>query len=154
MRNLQWSAAALALALGGPALAAVGTAVWLALAAGWFRGVRSVPVLREAEREPLGLYPSISVIVPARNEEEAVEEALGSLLAQEYPGRLEVVVVDDRSTDATPEVLAGLASRWPERLRVVRVEELPHGWLGKNHALYVGAALVVVGLYLTNKPRS
>ncbi|HSK99059.1 MAG TPA: glycosyltransferase [Rubrobacteraceae bacterium] len=124
----------------GPALAAVGTAVWLALAAGWFRGVRSVPVLREAEREPLGVYPSISVIVPARNEEEAVEEALGSVLTQEYPGRLEVVVVDDRSTDGTPEVLAGLASRWPERLRVVRVEELPHGWLGKNHALYVGAA--------------
>lgn len=124
----------------GLALAALGTVIWGALAAGWFRGVRSVLVLRDTqgEREPLDLYPSISVIVPARNEEGAVEEALGSILAQDYPGRLEVVAVDDRSTDGTGEVLARLAARWPERLRVIRTDKLPDGWLGKNHALYAG----------------
>jgi glycosyltransferase involved in cell wall biosynthesis len=107
----------------------------------WFRGVRRVPVLRETgkDRGSLGRYPSVSVIVPARNEEEAVEEALGSILAQSYPGHLEVVAVDDRSTDLTGEVLARLASERSDVMRVIRVEQLPEGWLGKNHALFLGA---------------
>ncbi len=62
----------------------------------------------------------------------------GSVLAQDYPGSLEVVAVDDRSTDHTGDILAGLASVWPDRMRVLRVERLPEGWIGKNHALYLG----------------
>ena len=96
----------------GLALAALGSAAWLAMSVEWFRGVRRVPVLlREAgkDRGPLESYPSVSVIVPARNEEGAVEDALRSVLAQSYPGHLEVVAVDDRSTDRTGEVLARLA---------------------------------------------
>ena len=94
-----------------PALAAAGTAAWLAMSVGWFRGVRRITVLRETgkDRGPLESYPSVSVIVPARNEEGAVEDALRSVLAQSYPGHLEVVAVDDRSTDRTGEVLARLA---------------------------------------------
>jgi glycosyltransferase involved in cell wall biosynthesis len=100
-----------------------------------------VPVLREAQKdiEPPDEYPSVSVVVPARDEGEAVEEAVRSLLAQDYPGRLEVVAVDDRSTDGTGAVLAGLASERPDVMRMIQVEELPDGWLGKNHALYLGA---------------
>ncbi len=96
----------------GLALAALGSAAWLAVSVEWFRGVRRVPVLREAgkDRGRLESYPSVSVIVPARNEEGAVEDALRSVLAQSYPGHLEVVAVDDRSTDRTGEVLARLAS--------------------------------------------
>jgi glycosyltransferase involved in cell wall biosynthesis len=122
----------------GPAL---GTAAWLATSIGWFRGVRQIPLLRETGkgREPLENPPSVSVIVPARNEEEKVEDALRSVLAQSYPGRLEVVAIDDRSTDRTGEILARLASEHPDVLRVIRVEELPEGWLGKTHALCLGA---------------
>ena len=48
------------------------------------------------------------------------------------------MAVDDRSTDHTGDILAGLASVWPDRMRVLRVERLPEGWMGKNHALYLG----------------
>jgi len=107
----------------------------------WFRGVRRVPLLREAPKnpEPQDHYPSVSVVVPARNEGEELRGALTSILDGNYPGPLEVVAVDERSTDRTGEVLATLASERSEVLRVIRVEELPGDWLGKNHALYLGA---------------
>ena len=129
------------LSLLGLAPVALATAIWLPMALEWFRGVRRVPVLRETREnlEPLDSYPSVSVVVPARNEGETVEAALRSVLYQDYPGTLEIVALDDRSTDDTGEVLEALASERPEVMRVVRVEELPNGWLGKNHALYLGA---------------
>ena len=78
----------------------------------------------------------------ARDEERSIGEGVGSLLEQDYPGKLEVVVVNDRSTDHTGEVLAALAGWHAGRnpkLRVVEVKDLPEGWLGKNNALRVGA---------------
>src|SRR5438128_1464588 len=81
--------------------------------------------------------PVLSVIVPARDEAGTIEAALGSLLAQDYPD-LEIVVVDDRSSDGTGEAVARIAAR-DMRVRLVRVDELPAGWLGKNHALWRGA---------------
>jgi len=81
--------------------------------------------------------PSISVIIPARNEEKYIEAALASVLALDYP-RLEIIVIDDRSTDTTPAILERMAMQHP-RLCVVHIRELPSGWLGKNHALHLGA---------------
>jgi glycosyltransferase involved in cell wall biosynthesis len=77
-------------------------------------------------------------VVAAKDEEARVEQAARSLLAQEYPG-LTVSVVDDRSTDATPEILRRLAARDP-RLTVARVDTLPPGWTGKSHAIATAAA--------------
>jgi glycosyltransferase involved in cell wall biosynthesis len=81
--------------------------------------------------------PRLSVVVPARDEGSAIGRAVGSLLAQDYPD-LEVIVVDDRSSDATGDVLRELAEK-DRRLLALRVDELPAGWLGKNHALWRGA---------------
>jgi len=81
--------------------------------------------------------PRVSVIVPARNEEKKIREALQSLLRLDYP-KLEFIVLDDRSTDQTGAILAEIAAADP-RLRVVSITELPAGWLGKNYALYQGA---------------
>jgi glycosyltransferase involved in cell wall biosynthesis len=123
-------------------LTVLGSLAWLAAVAGWFRGARRVPVLREAAeaREPIDRYPVVSVVVAARNEEAGVGEALGSVLDQDYPGSLEVLAVNDRSTDRTGGIIAGLAAQRPDRLRPLEIDELPEGWLGKNHALYRGAA--------------
>lgn len=82
-------------------------------------------------------WPSVSLIVAARNEERSIEPALRSLLALDYPN-LEITVVNDRSTDQTHQIVDRLAREFP-RLNVVHVAELPPGWLGKNHALQAGA---------------
>lgn len=82
---------------------------------------------------PTEALPPLSVVIAARNEAEKIETALLSLLAEDYPD-LEIIVVDDRSTDATGEILDRLAESHA-RLRVMHVTALPTGWLGKNHAL-------------------
>jgi chlorobactene glucosyltransferase len=86
--------------------------------------------------EPGGDLPLLSVVVPARNEERQIDVCVRSLLNQRYP-LLEVIVVDDGSTDRTGEILRGLA-RTDARLRAVRGEPLPPGWIGKPWALAQG----------------
>lgn len=81
-------------------------------------------------------WPSLSIIVPARNEAEVIPWSLRSLLAQDYPGEWEVIVVDDRSEDSTPEVLREWSSR-DCHLRWIRVEE-PAAASPKKHALALG----------------
>ena len=84
--------------------------------------------------------PRVSIIVPARNEQEDITESLVRLLHLDYDN-YEVLVVNDRSSDSTGERITEVAAR-PEagrRLRVVEVTELPNGWLGKVHAMWRGA---------------
>ncbi len=83
-------------------------------------------------------WPSISIVVAARNEEREVEAAIRSLLAIRYPN-LQLIAVNDRSTDATGKILDSVSDECPA-LRVVHVEDLPSGWLGKNYALQRGAS--------------
>ncbi|HYX23500.1 MAG TPA: glycosyltransferase [Thermoanaerobaculia bacterium] len=117
------------------ALAAVTLLGHLAAAVAIWRGNRSIRSL--ADQPPLaGPLPRVSIVIPARNEERNLEEALQSILALDYDN-LEIDVVDDRSTDSTGEILDRMARANP-RLRVVHVRELPPGWLGKNHALELG----------------
>lgn len=78
----------------------------------------------------------VSAIIPARNEAENIEAAVRSLSAQPEIGQ--IIVVDDQSTDGTPEILARLAAEIPQ-LQTLLAGELPAGWTGKNHALDVGA---------------
>ncbi|MBM3839843.1 MAG: glycosyltransferase family 2 protein [Verrucomicrobia bacterium] len=78
-----------------------------------------------------------SVVLAARNEEARIEQTIRHLLAQ-HGVELEVIAVDDRSTDRTNEILRRLADQ-DSRVRVLRVDALPEGWLGKCHACHVGA---------------
>jgi len=87
---------------------------------------------------PGTLWP-VSVLVPARNEAHNIRRCLESLLTQDYP-LLEVVVLDDGSTDGTPEIVAEMARRDP-RLRLVRGQPLPQDWMGKNFACHQLARL-------------
>jgi glycosyltransferase involved in cell wall biosynthesis len=121
-------------------LAALGSLVWLGLGLQWLRGIRRIPVLEDVlEAELVDRSPPLSIVLAARDEERSVKESVASILAQDYPGMLEVIAVNDRSTDRTGELLEELATSYPDRLRVLNVESLPEGWLGKTHALYTGA---------------
>lgn len=107
------------------------------------RHQRDVPKLSAVS--PAALFgnsrqPKLSVIVAARNEEGGLRAALRSMLCQDYPN-LELIVVDDRSTDATGRIMADVQAEDPNRVRAITVTELPPGWLGKNHALWLGAQL-------------
>jgi hypothetical protein len=120
------------------ALAIMVLVLWLVSAVEMIVNGRSIPRLPElpVTRLPVPM-PMVSVIVAARNEEATIAPALRALLSLDY-GALEIVVVNDRSTDRTGSIADDVA-RKSERLRVIHVEELPDGWLGKNHALSVGA---------------
>ncbi len=107
----------------------------------------------EWDRNPVlpGGNPRVSIIVPARNEEETIEQCLRSLLALDYDN-YEVIAVNDRSTDRTGAIIERVSQDphfWQNRpevghpdspvLRVVHHSELPAGWLGKTHAMWTGA---------------
>jgi glycosyltransferase involved in cell wall biosynthesis len=79
----------------------------------------------------------VSAIIPARNEEKSIARTVESVAAQPEIG--EVIVVDDGSTDRTAAILNELASQIP-KLKLLQAGELPAGWVGKNHAVAVGAA--------------
>jgi chlorobactene glucosyltransferase len=87
--------------------------------------------------EPPSGGPGVSIIVPARNEEKNIRRCVEALLTQDYPD-FEVLVLDDRSTDATTGILAEISAR-ETRLLVLAGRELPAGWAGKPHALYQAA---------------
>jgi hypothetical protein len=120
----------------------VGVAGLVLLAAGLFAALsqwaaHATPRLADAVPPEPATWPSVSLIVAARNEAAHVAEALQSLLALDYPA-VSITVVNDRSTDATVAILDRYAACAPQ-LTVLHVHELPPGWLGKNHALDLAA---------------
>ena len=106
---------------------------WLGPLLGIFRLARRDPDLTQA---PIAAGPLVSVIIPARNEAETIETVVRSVLTTAY-GAVEVIVVDDRSTDETARLAAALTREDP-RVRLVRGAELPSGWLGKPWACWQG----------------
>lgn len=121
-------------------VAAVGAAAfWLSQGARWLRGMRRLPILTPAPSDDDALFDSrLAIIVPARDEEETVAAAVGSMLAHAPAGAM-VVAVDDRSRDGTGAALDRLAA-FDASLHVLHIERLPPGWLGKNNAMMTGAA--------------
>ena len=85
----------------------------------------------------MNFYPTVSAIVPARNEEATIAAAVESLAAQ--PEISEIIVINDQSTDGTAAALQQLSSRYSQ-LRILEAKELPGGWVGKNYAVSLGAA--------------
>jgi len=125
------------------------TGILLALA--WFSRIveaaigmpRIADVARpEWDRRPLTAAgePRVSIIVPARNEEADIRATLEGLLALDY-FNYEIIAVDDRSSDSTGALMeeVAAASLAHGRIRVIHVQELPAGWMGKTHAMWTAA---------------
>jgi glycosyltransferase involved in cell wall biosynthesis len=127
---------------------------WIAgcvLALAWFSRVLAaafgVPKIADISRNAwdrnpakIGGSPRVSIVVPACNEEDTVEQGLTSLLALDYDN-YEIIAINDRSTDGTGAAMDRVAVRPEarERLRILHVTELPSGWLGKTHAMWSAA---------------
>lgn len=107
--------------------------VYAAVLSGFLRGMVRLKRNRRIEPEA---WPSLSVILPARNEAAVLERTLNSLCQQDYPGEWEIIVVDDRSTDDTPRILADLETNIT-RLRSIRITEV-HPRSPKKNALATG----------------
>ncbi|WP_127078681.1 glycosyltransferase [Rhodomicrobium lacus] len=125
------------LTLGGVALAAW---VFLLAARGgfWRANVRE-----ESERAIApATWPSVTAVIPARNEADVIDRCISSLLAQDYPARLDVVLVDDQSDDGTSKVArkAAEALGASDRLTIISGQPLPRGWTGKLWAVNQGIA--------------
>src|SRR5579872_6088543 len=115
------------------ALAALSFAAWLGLLL--FRGCfwLSGPTLSAGPQTP----HTVTVIVPARDEAEHIALTLRSLLAQQFPGDLRVVLIDDNSSDGTGDLARRISAEDP-RLTVVPGQPLPPGWTGKMWAVAQG----------------
>jgi len=111
--------------------------LWKAITAA--RGLPRIPNLCDSQHNltPEG-SPTITVIVPARNESADITATLESLLNQDYPN-LQILAVNDRSTDTTGDLMDALAVQHPQKLRAIHITELPADWLGKTHAMALAA---------------
>lgn len=110
--------------------------IWCGLTFGWHRfwkADQKLPVTSTS----LTALPSVVAVVPARNEEETIERCLKSILAQDYPGNLRVVLSNDSSTDATDDIARAIGD---DRLNVITAPPLEAGWAGKMWALSHGVA--------------
>jgi glycosyltransferase involved in cell wall biosynthesis len=124
---------------------------WILFAFGWFVAAVWVPgafrlprFIRDGRLEKCAAsmpdpanWPKVSVVVPARDEAERIEEALRSLARMDYPD-FEIIAVDDRSGDGTGAIMDRVAAE-EARVEVLHVTSLPKGWLGKCHAMQIGA---------------
>jgi hopene-associated glycosyltransferase HpnB len=128
------------------ALAAPAALAWLYLLGGhggfWLTGQR-LPVKGRGdpgEGSPPGRWPAVTAVVPARDEAAMLPVTLPTLLGQDYPGDLEVILVDDGSTDGTAGIADRLGQGAPRKLRVIAGSPPPEGWAGKVWAMAQGVA--------------
>ncbi|MCB0366276.1 MAG: glycosyltransferase [Bdellovibrionaceae bacterium] len=98
--------------------------------------VKGIPLLRDVDVVQRSEWPLVSVVITAKDEEKNIHKSLSNTLSLNYPN-LEFIVVNDRSTDQTQEIIDQWQSR-DSRLHSVQVKELPSGWVGKVHALQKG----------------
>ena len=100
-----------------------------------FRRLRPIPIPGNPKNQTEEDFLPVSVLVPARNEEQRIHACLTSLIRQEPPVR-EIILLDDRSSDRTAEIAAELVFSEKGRLRLIPGGELPPGWVGKNWACH------------------
>ena len=120
-------------------LGVLAAAIWAGLLLG--RGFFWLADQTDAEEvAPPAAWPDVTAVVPARDEADVIARSIGSLLAQDYPGAFQVILVDDDSSDGTADAAraAAKASGAPDRLQILSGRPLPSGWTGKLWAMSQG----------------
>jgi hopene-associated glycosyltransferase HpnB len=122
------------------AIACLALAIWIYLLL--FRGGFWLARERD-DRDKLEAsetWPSVTAVIPARDEANMLPQSLGSILMQDYPGTLSIILVDDQSSDGTAGVACSIAARAKGEVAVLSGRPLPSGWTGKVWALHQGIA--------------
>jgi chlorobactene glucosyltransferase len=104
------------------------------------KSFRESPKLQQYAQPCNGVFPRVSVIVPARNEEDYISGCLDSLIKQDYPN-FEIILIDDSSKDRTWEIMQNYTAKYNGMITSLRAGPRPHGWVGKNWACYRGYLL-------------
>ncbi|MBD1915320.1 MULTISPECIES: glycosyltransferase [Cyanophyceae] len=114
--------------------------IWIGMLLFWGQFWQADQRLDSESLVPLATWPTVAVVIPARNEAELIGVAVRSHLTQTYPGSLQVVLVDDQSTDGTAAVAqeTATAANQSDRLTVLSGAALPAGWTGKLWAMEQG----------------
>jgi hopene-associated glycosyltransferase HpnB len=124
------------------AIAALSLVVWVYMILG--RGMFWLARERDDRNEPPPpeAFPFVCAVVPARNEADVIARSIGGLLSQDYPGRFQIILVDDDSDDGTGAAAAAAAEALggEDRLEVITGAPLPAGWTGKLWAMAQGVA--------------
>jgi glycosyltransferase involved in cell wall biosynthesis len=115
---------------------ACGSLYWLFQLYVILRVITSVPLVENLTFDKRPHWPKISIIIPACNEAKTIASAIQTRLNEDYPN-FEIVLVDDRSTDGTSEIIDKIASQ-DNRVKAIHIKELPEGWLGKLYAMHRG----------------
>lgn len=97
---------------------------------------KNEPILHDRDAAGPQPLPSLTMLVAGKDEEENIERCVAGLLAQQYPD-LQIIAIDDRSGDRTPQIIDDIAAREP-RFEALHVRDLPAGWFGKNNAMRLG----------------
>ena len=111
--------------------------LWLYLLSYFIIFVKRSSHLQMNIKNHLKEYPHVSIIIPARDEEENISDCLDSLLKQDYPN-LEIIVVNDSSIDRTENVIKEYQKRYPKKIISITLKSKPEDWIGKNWACYLG----------------
>jgi cellulose synthase/poly-beta-1,6-N-acetylglucosamine synthase-like glycosyltransferase len=108
----------------------IATSIWILINSSRIKKLKDVPEITGVAE------PGVAIIIAVRNEEAELEQALKSVCNLTY-NNYRVIIINDRSTDSTPAILNRMAAS-DTRISIMTIDELPKGWLGKNHALYQG----------------
>lgn len=110
--------------------------VWTVFFVRLIFNLMQIPDLQATQMEQEQSWPGLSIVIAACNEELVIEHAIETVLKQDYPG-LEIIVINDRSTDSTGAIIDRAALK-DSRVKALHIEHLPDQWLGKVHALHQG----------------
>lgn len=118
--------------------------IWATLTLLFLISIGKIYLTREQLPKPISgaELPKLSIVIPARNEAANIGECLQCIMLLDYPkDALEIIVVDDNSSDATASIVKEYANR-EQRIRLISCETLPKGWMGKSHACWQGVKAV------------
>ncbi len=111
--------------------------LWYLLLLRNLHSLLTISLFEQEDPPVLDEWPRLSIIISACNEAQTIQPAISTILEQDYPN-LEIILVDDRSTDETGEIIENISKR-DSRVKTIHITQLPERWLGKVHALYVAS---------------